>query len=181
MRVLYFLSFWWTKMFIMLKLKSIFCWTADFISYTLLVPTWLGVNSLWHRFNKLLKTFLRVCLILTWWHHIITHNLLQMSADPWCKSVPKKCSTGLRSCDFGAHLSTLNSLSQSKSTFKWFELHDTVSQPSGSSHQKVCFHSEISDQTVGLNDGQLIPADTEGPFCFKVQHIEHSDVLFCIP
>ncbi len=78
--ILWFLSLWW-------MIKGIWAdeWeytlTGHFIRYTLLLPGWTHVclqnclNSSWHRFNEVLKTFLRD--FGPYWHYSIT-QLLQI-------------------------------------------------------------------------------------------------------
>lgn len=58
-------------------MKNIMQVTTHFIRYTCLSRTVL--NPSWYRFNKVLKTFLR----LTWQHLTVATDLL--AAHPWCK------------------------------------------------------------------------------------------------
>ncbi len=105
---------------------------------TLLVPGWTPFclqncfNSLWHRFNKMLKTFLRD--FGPYWHDSIMQLLeicrLQISRS----TTSQRYSIGLRSCDCGGHFSKVN---VQETSLRWFELCDMVHYPAGSSHQKM--------------------------------------------
>ncbi len=75
-----------TKMHFSQNIKSIlafkaFFFACHFIGYTLLVPSWTHfslqncLNSSWHKFNKVLETFLRD--VGPYWHESIT-QLLQI-------------------------------------------------------------------------------------------------------
>ncbi len=111
--------------------------TGHFIMYTLLVPGWTHfclqncLHSLWHRFNKVLETFLRDGG--PYWHDSIT-QLLQIcrlhihDVNLSFHHIPK-CSIGLRSGDCGGHLSKVNSLSCSRnqSEMIWALWHGALS------------------------------------------------------
>ncbi len=124
--------------------------TGHFIRYTLLVtgltPFCLQncLNSSWHRFNKVLETFLR------------DFGHIDMIASHSCcrfvgctsmmlisrSSTSQRCSIGLRSGDCGGHLSKVNSCHVQETSLRWFELCDMMHYPAGSSHQKMvhCSH-----------------------------------------
>ncbi len=99
----------------------IYTLTGHFIRYILLVPDWTHfclqncLNSLWHRFNKVLETVLRD--IGPYWHDNITQLLLICRLQMMRISrstTSQRCSIGLRSGDCGGYLSKVNSLSCSK-------------------------------------------------------------------
>ncbi len=75
------------------------------------------LNFSWHRFNKVLETFLRD--FGPYWHDSIT-QLLQIyrlhihDANLLWFTKSQRCSIGLRSGDCGGHLSKVNSLSCSR-------------------------------------------------------------------
>ncbi len=98
--------------------------TGHFIRYTLLVLGWTPfclqncLNSSWHRFNKVLETFLRD--FGPYWHDSITqllqicrlHNQYIYGTGISRSTTSQRCSIGLRSGDCGDHLSKVNSLSK---------------------------------------------------------------------
>ena len=101
--------------------------TSHFIRYSLLVLGWTPfflqncLNSLWHRFNKALKTFHRG--FGPYWHDSIM-QLLQIcclhihDVNLPFHHIPQRCSIGLRFWDCGGHWSTVNSLSCSRNQFE---------------------------------------------------------------
>ncbi len=99
----------------------IYTLTGHFIRYTLFVPGWTPfclqncLNSSWHRFNKMLETFLRD--FGPYWHDSIT-QLLQICCRSMIRisrsTTSQSCFIGLRSCDCRGHLSKVNSLSCSR-------------------------------------------------------------------
>ncbi len=96
--------------------------TGHFIRNTLLVPDWTPfclqncLNSSWHRFNKVLETFLRD--FGPYWHDSITQLLQICRQHIYDANLPfhhiPKCSIVLRYSDCGGHLSKVNSLSCSR-------------------------------------------------------------------
>ncbi len=114
-----------------------YTFTSYFIRYTLLVPGWTHfclqncLNSLWHRFNKVLETFLNDCC------HIVMIASHSCSRFVGCTSMmwisrsttSQSCSIGLRSGDCGGHLSKVNSLSCSinQSEMIWALWHGALS------------------------------------------------------
>ncbi len=95
--------------------------TGHFIRYILLVPGWTHfclqncLNSLWHRLNKVLETFLWD--IGLYWHDSITQLLLicRLQMIRISRSITsQRCSIGFRSGVCGGHLSKVNSLSCSR-------------------------------------------------------------------
>ncbi len=100
----------------------IYTLTGHFIRYTLLVPGWTPfclqncLNYSWHRFNKVLETFLRD--FGPYWHDSITQLLyicwLHIHDANLRSTTSQRCSIGLRSGDCGGHLSKVNSLSCSR-------------------------------------------------------------------
>ncbi len=102
--------------------KYIYTLTANFIRYTLLVPGWTPfclqncLNSSWHRFNKVMETFLRdFCM---YWQDIITQLLQICRLHIYDVNLPfhhiPKLLYWLRSGDCGGYLSKVNSLSCSR-------------------------------------------------------------------
>ncbi len=111
--------------------------TGHFIRYTLLVPGWTPfclqncLNSSWHRFNKVLETFLRDFGHIDM---IVSHSCCRFvgcTSMMWISrsSTSQRCSIGLRSGDCGGHLSKVNSLSCSRnqSEMIWALWHDALS------------------------------------------------------
>ncbi len=129
-----------------------------FISYTLLVPGWTSFclqncfKSSWHRFNKVLETFLRD--FGPYWHDSIT-QLLQIcsAAHPWCESpVPPHHKDALLDWDLviveaiwvkWTHCHVQET--------RWFELCDMVHYPAGSSIRRWlhCSH-KVMDMTATI-------------------------------
>ncbi len=115
------------------------CWgaSAPFIRYTLLVPGWTTLclqnclNSLWHRFNKVLKTFLRdfgpywLIASCSYCRFIVCTSMMRISRS----TTSQRCSIGLRSSDCGGHLSKVNSLSCSRNQSEriWALWHGAIS------------------------------------------------------
>ncbi len=118
--------------------------TGHFIRYTLLVPGWTPfclqncLNSSWHRFNKLLETFLRD--FGPYWHDSIT-QLLQICRLHIHESlVPPHPKGALLDWD----LVTVEAIwvkwthcHVQETSLRWFELCDIVHYPARSSHQKM--------------------------------------------
>ncbi len=105
--------------------------TGHFIRYTLLVPGWTHfclqncLNSSWHRFNKVLETFLRSQNISRMCRFVGCTFVMRISRS----TASQRCSIGLRSDDCGGHLSKVNSLSCSRN-FSASLLHSSMHGPS---------------------------------------------------
>ncbi len=111
--------------------------TGHFIRYTLLVLGWTPfclqncLNSSWHRFNKVLETFLRD--VGAYRHDIITQLLQICRLHIHDVNLPfhhiPKVLYWLRSGDCGGHLSKVNSLSCSRnqSEMIWALWHGALS------------------------------------------------------
>ncbi len=133
----------------------IYTLTGHFIRYILLVPGWTPfflqncLNSSWHRFNKVLETFLRD--FGPYWHDSITvsADLIKSAAHPWCESpVPPHPKGALLDWD----LVTVEDIwvkwthcHVQETSLRWFELCDMMQYPAGISHQKMvhCSHKEM--------------------------------------
>ncbi len=133
--------------------------TGHFIRYTLLVPGWTHfclqncLNSSWHRFNKVLETFLRKQILV----HIDMISSRSCCRFVCCTSMMRisrsttsqRCSIGLRSGDCGGHLSKVNSLSCSRNQSEM--IWDMMHYPAGSSIRRWvhCSHKgmDISNNT----------------------------------
>ncbi len=117
--------------------KYIYTLTGHFIRYTLLVPGWTPfclqncLNSSWHRFNKVLETFLSD--FGPYWHDSITQLQqicrLHIHDTNLRSTTSQRCSIWLRSGDCGDHLSKVNSLSCSRnhSEMIWALWHGALS------------------------------------------------------
>ncbi len=103
--------------------------TGHFIRYNLLVSGWTSfclqncLNSLWHRFNKVLETFLKILVHIDM---IASHSCCRFvgcTSMMWISrsTTSQRCSIGLRSGDYGGHLSKVNSLlcSRNQSEMIW--------------------------------------------------------------
>ncbi len=97
----------------------------------------------WHRFNKVLETFLRY--FGSYWHDSIT-QLLQICSHPWCESPisphPKGALLDWDLVTVEAIWVKSTHCHVQETSLKWFELCDMVHYPAGSSHQKMlhCSH-----------------------------------------
>ncbi len=111
--------------------------------FILLVPGWTPfwlqncLNSLWHRFNKVLETFLRD--FGPYWHDSITH-LLQI-----CRLHIHDANLPFHHIPLDWDLVTVEAIRVKwthchvqETSLRWFELCDIVHCPAGSSHQKMC-------------------------------------------
>ncbi len=115
--------------------------TGSFIRYTLLVPGWPSfclqncLNSLWHRFNKVLEIYSSEILVHI--DMIATHSCCRFvgcTSMMWISrsTTSQRCSTGLRSGNCGGYLSKWTHYVQ-ETSLRWFELCDMVHYPAGSS------------------------------------------------
>ncbi len=138
----------------------IYTLTGHFIRYTLLVPSWTPfyiqncLNSSWHKFNKVLETFLRD--FGPYWHD----SMKWISRS----TTSQRCSIGLRSGDCGGHLSKVNSLSGSRnqSEMIWALWHGALScwkyirRCVHCSYKGMDMVHQYSGQLWCLNDAQLV-------------------------
>ncbi len=111
--------------------------TGSFIRYTLLVPGWPSfclqncLNSLWHRFNKVLEIYSSEILVHI--DMIATHSCCRFvgcTSMMWISrsTTSQRCSTGLRSGDCGGYLSKVNSLCpRNQSEMIWALWHGALS------------------------------------------------------
>ncbi len=117
------MRFWWKvsklgklqnmkkKTSILAEITDSYTLTGPFIRYTLLVPGWTPfcilncLNSLWHRFNKVLERFLRD--FGSYLHESITQLLqicqLHIIFRISCPTTSQRCSIGLRTGDCGGN------------------------------------------------------------------------------
>ncbi len=127
------------------------------------------LNYSWHRFNKVLETFLRD--FCPYWHAC---RFVSCTSMMWisCSTTSQRCSIGLRPGDCGGHLSKVNSLSCSRnqSEMIWALWHGALScwkQPSEDGYTVVIkgwTWSATNTRLWHIKDSQLV---LRGPKCAK--------------
>ncbi len=126
-------------------LVTVYTLTGHFIRYTLLVPGWTpfclqnGLNSSWHRFNKLLETFLRY--FGPYWHDSITQLLQVCRLHIHDVNLPfhhiPKLLYWIEIWWLEAIWVKWTHCHVQETSLRWFELCDMVHYPAGISHQKM--------------------------------------------
>ncbi len=130
---------------IMECLMHVYTLTGHFIRYTLLVPGWTPfclqncLNSLWHRFNKVLETFLWD--FGPYWHDSIMQLLQICRLHIHDVNLPfhhiPKVLYWIEIWWLEAIWGKWTHCHVQETSLRWFELCDMVHYSAGSSHQKM--------------------------------------------